>query len=112
MQFCSKLVLHVWSTFVYCQLFCSFHVGSGCQSSSAYVKALEKSSELFHYGNDIGYNFTLLDIGGGFPGTKNSTTLFAEVSSSINEHLEKLFKYPNLTVIAEPGKKSGMCDCW
>ena len=85
----------------------SFHVGSGCQSSSAYVKALVMSEELFQCGKDLGYNFFLLDIGGGFPGTKCSHTLFTDIASSINQHIEQLFsssKYPNLKIIAEPGK--------
>lgn len=64
------------------------------------------SAELFQYGKDIGYSFTLLDIGGGFPGTKDSNHLFSKVTESINQFLASLFNkeaYPGLTVIAEPG---------
>ena len=85
---------------------CSFHVGSGCQTSSIYGTALTMSKELFQYGKDVGFNFTLLDIGGGFPGTKDSYPLFSEVSATINAFLTKFFHpetYPNLTVISEPG---------
>ena len=64
------------------------------------------SAELFQYGADIGLHFSLLDIGGGFPGTKDSTDLFAKVTSAINQSLQTLFSklsYPRLTIIAEPG---------
>ena len=42
----------------------SFHVGSGCQTPSAYEMALQMSAEMFQFGAEIGYNFNLLDIGG------------------------------------------------
>lgn len=64
------------------------------------------SAELFQHGQSIGFDFTLLDIGGGFPGTKDSGPLFTEVASSINQFLSKLFNtstYPKLKIIAEPG---------
>ena len=71
------------------------------------------SAELFQYGADIGFDFSLLDIGGGFPGTKDSSDLFTEVTSSINQSLQRLFSsssYPRLTVIAEPGMGCMSCE--
>lgn len=61
----------------------SFHVGSGCQDPMAFVQALQHSRKLFYYAEVIGYNFTLLDIGGGFPGTKNVTLTFEQVYTII-----------------------------
>ena len=90
-------------------ILCSFHVGSGCQTPSTYQTALKMSAELFQYGTDIGFNFSLLDIGGGFPGSKNSTDLFIQVTFAISQSLQTLFStssYPGLRVIAEPG----MCN--
>ena len=58
----------------------SFHVGSGCQDATAYVKALKNARSLFDYAETIGHHFTLLDIGGGFPGTENAGLKFEEVS--------------------------------
>ncbi len=84
----------------------SFHVGSGCQTPSAYQSALELSQEVFQYASHIGYNFTLLDIGGGFPGHQGSDGLFSQVSASINQGLDKFFnpeRFPDLKIIAEPG---------
>lgn len=57
----------------------SFHVGSGCMDSPVYAKAIYTAKKLFDYAETLGYDFTLLDIGGGFPGDKN--TSIVEVSS-------------------------------
>ena len=82
----------------------SFHVGSGSLSPRAYELALKMSAELFEYGYKIGYQFSLLDIGGGFPGDKGSKEVFQRVASAINSSLDSLFSsFPGLTVIAEPG---------
>ncbi len=83
----------------------SFHVGSGCQTPSAYQAALELAADVFRYGAALGYHFSLLDIGGGFPGTKDSGELLHQVATSIKKGLECYFgSYPNLRVIAEPGR--------
>ncbi|XP_064382190.1 antizyme inhibitor 2-like isoform X2 [Halichondria panicea] len=81
-----------------------FHVGTGSQSSRAYELALKMSVELFEYGYEIGYQFSLLDIGGGFYGDRGSKDVFQRVASAINSSLDSLFSsFPGLTVIAEPG---------
>ena len=83
---------------------CSFHVGSGCQTPHAYLSALELSSEMFKYAAKIGYHFTLLDIGGGFPGDKGSTELFNKVTASISKGLANYFRdFSGIKIIAEPG---------
>lgn len=56
----------------------SFHVGSGCMDPPVYSKAISAARKLFDYAESVGYNFSLLDIGGGFPGDKN--TDIAEVN--------------------------------
>ncbi len=62
------------------------------------------SAEVFEYGYEIGYQFSLLDIGGGFYGDKGSEEVFQRVASAINSGLDSLFNsFPGLTVIAEPG---------
>ena len=64
-------------------------------------------AEMFRYGASIGYDFTLLDIGGGYPGEKGSDELFGLVATAINEALNEYFntlEYPHLGIIAEPGK--------
>lgn len=85
---------------------CSFHVGSRCQTPSAYEVALRIAAELFVYAEQIGYHFSLLDMGGGFPGHQGSSEIFNQVSSAINTSLNTLFNsdtYSELQIIAEPG---------
>mmetsp|Transcript_18043 Transcript_18043/g.37835 ORF Transcript_18043/g.37835 Transcript_18043/m.37835 type:complete len:766 (-) Transcript_18043:187-2484(-) len=51
----------------------SFHVGSGCRDASRYEMALKDCKALFKMAaRDYGFNMTLLDIGGGFPGETHS----------------------------------------
>lgn len=51
----------------------SFHVGSGCMDPPIYRKAIKAAKKLFDYAQFVGYDFKLLDIGGGFPGDKFTT---------------------------------------
>lgn len=81
-------------------------MGSLCNSSSNYQDALARCAELFEYAVTIGYNFTLLDIGGGFPGQKGTDALFDKLSVGIAKALSLHFvspRYPNLKIISEPG---------
>ena len=60
---------------------------------------------VFHHGTSLGFNFTLLDIGGGFPGDSTSTALFTEMARSINVSLKECFAdVKDLAVVAEPGR--------
>ena len=83
--------------------YCSFHVGSGCMNPSAYSRAIEMSHYVFEYGKTVGYDFNLLDIGGGFPGHGGSDKIFEDMSCAINGSLQKYFNNDRVTVIAEPG---------
>lgn len=57
----------------------SFHVGSGCRDPPVFLRAIASARVLFDYAADkLGYDFNLLDIGGGFPG--NTGTSIAEVN--------------------------------
>ena len=58
---------------------------------------------VFEYGKTVGYNFKLLDIGGGFPGHREGDKLFEDMSCAINSSLQKYFNDDRITVIAEPG---------
>ena len=87
----------------------SFHVGSCSQNPLAFESALKLSLEMFQFASSIGYSFTLLDIGGGYPGDKDSGQLFKKVASSINKGIKAYFsrkEFPNLCIIAEPGEDS------
>ena len=90
------------------------------ENPSAYQEALAACAELFQCGADVGYDFSLLDIGGGFPGEKHTDELFSRMADAINQSLSQHFsptKYPHLRVIAEPGTYMlhtlyyAMCAC-
>ena len=83
---------------------CSFHVGSGCQNSSAYSRAIEMAHKVFTHGKDIGLNLTVLDIGGGFPGHKGGEGQFSKVAFAIRSALAEWFEEGKVKVIAEPGR--------
>ncbi|XP_049267384.1 ornithine decarboxylase-like, partial [Rhipicephalus sanguineus] len=95
-----------------------FHVGGSNEDASAFAAAIPAARRIFDAGRDIGFDITLLDIGGGFPREPGCPPLFLEaieklltISSSclqtadiVNECLEKHFPASyNVTVISEPG---------
>ncbi len=62
-------------------------------------------AEVFEHAASIGYKLTVLDIGGGYPGT-DKIELFMEEADAIKRSLCKYFdskSFPNLSIIAEPG---------
>lgn len=81
----------------------SFHVGSGCFSASAYNDALMLARSAFDLGAEYGFNFTFLDIGGGFPGTDDHKPSFPDIAEVVTPLLDELFP-PHVRVIGEPGR--------
>lgn len=52
----------------------SFHVGSGCNEPAAFRRAISASAAIFQLAQQLGFmNMYLLNIGGGFPGNKNTS---------------------------------------
>lgn len=83
----------------------SFHVGSGCQDTHAYAVALETAARIFALAKTLDFDFTFLDIGGGFPGFKGDVILFKEIANIVNEKLDKHFPVGSgVEIIAEPGR--------
>ena len=92
----------------------SFHVGSGQMSPSAFSESIENSRKLFDYAAERhNCHMTLLDLGGGFPGSTDSADLFASIAKEINKSLD--FYFPEnkcqdmddknkVRIIAEPGR--------
>ncbi|XP_062559436.1 ornithine decarboxylase 1-like [Armigeres subalbatus] len=81
----------------------SFHVGCGSKDVDCYYDAIESAKSLFEFALSVGYEFKLLDIGGGFPGDSDKT--IDDYSEVVNKALEDFF--PNgsgVEVIAEPGR--------
>ena len=81
----------------------SFHVGSACIDSMSYYNSIKRAKEVFDIAKKLGYNMTILDIGGGFTGSDDE--LFIETTEKINNGINEFFKdIENLRVIAEPGR--------
>lgn len=80
----------------------SFHVGSGCYSVDSFTNALKNARTVFDLAEQEGYKLTLLDIGGGFPGSNDDKPSFIDIADAIRGLMDKLF--PNVRIIAEPGR--------
>lgn len=81
----------------------SFHVGSGCMSSQSFVAAIESAHRVFKQGEELGFNFTMLDLGGGWPGTDDDGIKFNDIAAAIRPVLDSFFG-PEVDIIAEPGR--------
>ncbi|ESO12426.1 hypothetical protein HELRODRAFT_93271 [Helobdella robusta] len=83
----------------------SFHVGSGCYDSNAYLSAVKSAHEVFSVAHSEGFQFNLLDIGGGFPGQPNAKLSFNEIVDVLKPALDALFpEESGVQIIAEPGR--------
>ncbi|XP_013783566.1 ornithine decarboxylase-like [Limulus polyphemus] len=83
----------------------SFHVGSNCMDKTKYGKAIQCARQVFDRAISMNFNMTLLDIGGGFPGSAEENVDFDEIACVVNEALEEYFPLDvGVDVIAEPGR--------
>ncbi|KAJ8289504.1 hypothetical protein GJAV_G00002090 [Gymnothorax javanicus] len=83
----------------------SFHAGGRCTDPEIYSRAILDARSVFDLGAKLGYNMTLLDIGGGYPGSNDSNLKFEEFTAVINSALDKYFPADSgVQVIAEPGR--------
>jgi len=71
----------------------SFHVGSLARSGKAFYDAIKLSRVAFNVGRSSGFEFTLLDIGGGFTGRFNSKgvvqSMVGDIPAEINRVSER-----------------------
>jgi len=81
----------------------SFHVGSGCMSSLSFAAAISNAHQVFQLGEKIGFSMSMLDLGGGWPGTNSERIDFAEIANCIRPMLDELFP-ASVEIIAEPGR--------
>ncbi|KAI0833851.1 ornithine decarboxylase [Trametes gibbosa] len=78
----------------------SFHVGSGCYDSSAFSDAIMRSRAAFDMGKNAGYEFNLLDVGGGF-----EDATFERTAAILTEAIDEYFpQREHIRIIAEPGR--------
>lgn len=81
----------------------SFHVGSGCFSAGAFSDAVILARKAFDIGAELGFEFSLLDVGGGFPGQNAGGITFDQIASALGPTVDALFP-SHVKVIAEPGR--------
>ncbi|XP_022088366.1 ornithine decarboxylase-like [Acanthaster planci] len=82
----------------------SFHIGAGARDPNMFAGAISCAKTLFGVGKAVGYDMTLLDIGGGFPGKTSFRIGFQQFAEAISESLEEHFPADcGVRVIAEPG---------
>ena len=68
----------------------SFHVGSGNWDTSAHTAAINLAKQAFDLAATKGLKFTLLDIGGGWPGTDDGTLNFDTIATAIRPQIDEL----------------------
>jgi ornithine decarboxylase len=76
----------------------SFHVGSGAEDPSAFLKAVQDARLVFDQAADLGHELHTLDVGGGFTGET-----FEKFAGVLSEALDTYFP-PHVRIIAEPGR--------
>lgn len=78
----------------------SFHVGSGCKDPNQFTDAVWRARQVFDMGAKAGFDFTFLDVGGGF-----ERDGFAEMSTVLRDALELYFpREQGVRIVAEPGR--------
>jgi ornithine decarboxylase len=86
----------------------SFHVGSGATNPGAFTNAISLARKVFDMGAALGFEMTLLDIGGGFCGGNfddNGMVDLGGVPAAVNSALDQYFpESSGIRVIAEPGR--------
>jgi len=83
----------------------SFHVGSGCMNADAFADAVVAARRIFNEAVTLGFEFSILDIGGGFPGHDSSRISFKDITTVLNAALDRHFPEEcGVHIIAEPGR--------
>ncbi|BGO88471.1 hypothetical protein NBRC10512_003015 [Rhodotorula toruloides] len=81
----------------------SFHCGSGCKDPSLFGDAIRRARWAFDVGAEEGFDFDLLDIGGGFE-DDNFEQIAAVLREAIDAHFPLDAQGKGVKVIAEPGR--------
>lgn len=83
----------------------SYHVGSGCYELAVYAAAVELAARAFETAKEVGYDFTILDVGGGFPGNSKARITVEEIAEIMTPALNAYFPEGcGVDIISEPGR--------
>ena len=82
-----------------------FHVGSGLFDASAFSDAVGITRGVFSDARRVGYEFRLLDVGGGFPGCDRGPICFQDVADVLRSAIDQHFPVSEgVRIIGEPGR--------
>ncbi|GAA5821869.1 hypothetical protein JCM3770_000626 [Rhodotorula araucariae] len=81
----------------------SFHCGSGCKEPALFGDAIRRARWAFDVGKEEGFDFSLLDIGGGFE-DNNFEDIAAVLREAIAVHFPLDARGRGVKIIAEPGR--------
>jgi ornithine decarboxylase len=76
----------------------SFHVGSGAEDPTAFLKAVQDARLVFDQAEEVGHELHTLDVGGGF-----CQSSFEKFAGILSDALDSYFP-PHIRIIAEPGR--------
>lgn len=82
----------------------AFHAGSDCKSPESFSQAIADCKALFNHGDSLGFQMTLLDIGGGYPAAGSTSVSFERIAREINSALDGYFPDEKYSIMAEPGR--------
>ncbi len=83
----------------------TFHVGSQCMATSAWVQAIASMGRLMRQLTSDGIKITMLNIGGGFPARYyDPVPSIDEIGEVVNRALDELLPYQPELIAAEPGR--------
>jgi ornithine decarboxylase len=78
----------------------SFHVGSGSHDPDAFVSSVDMAKKAFDIGRDLGFDFSILDVGGGFCHDD-----FESLAAILGQKIDEQFpEEMGVRIIAEPGR--------
>ena len=83
----------------------TFHVGSQCTSTSAWVQAIASMGRLMRQLDADGIRIQMLNLGGGFPARYDGPVPSIDsIGEVVNRALDELLPYQPALVAAEPGR--------
>ncbi|KAI1304197.1 Ornithine decarboxylase [Halotydeus destructor] len=82
-----------------------FHLGEGFPNTRPFVEYIRKAKKVFDTGLEMGFNMSVLDIGGGFTSYPNDPGIRPEeILATVNRTVARLFKGQKVRLLAEPGR--------
>ncbi|WP_211357357.1 type III PLP-dependent enzyme [Nocardioides rubriscoriae] len=83
----------------------TFHVGSQCVATSAWVQAIASMGRVMRQLSDDGIRITMLNMGGGFPARYDGPVpSIDDIGDTVNRALDGLLPYQPSLIAAEPGR--------